>query len=660
MLTMVGLLLALGILMDDGIVIAENIAAQRAAGRSPLDAAVVGTRQVAGGVFSSFLTTVCVLGPLTMLSGDIGKVLRVVPIMLILVLCVSLVEAFLILPHHLAHSLTHRRERRDSPLRLRLDAAFDFLRERVVGRLVDRLIVWRYAWLGVVAMVFLLTISLIAGGLVKFQAFPELDGDTVHARILLPAGTPLERTEQVVEQLSSALREVNAEFKPEQPGEADLVRQVYVEFNTNMDAFESGPHVATVVADLLTADQRNARVDAILQAWRQAAGPIPDAISVNFAEPSIGPAGRNIEVQLRGADLAELEAAANAMQAYLGEFLGVYNLTTDLRRGRPEVRIRLREGAYGLGLDAANLARQLRTAFQGATADEIQVDTESYEIDVQFAVDDQDSYADLAYFYCVLPGGESIPLEAVAHLSESRGWSRISRVDRIRTVSLRGDTDSSQTNTNQVLQQLESEFVPTMSRDYPGVTVAFEGETKEAETTQASMLGGAMLGLIGVFILLSFQFRSYIEPVIVMAVIPLALIGVVLGHMLMRLDLTMPSMLGLASLAGIVVNDSILLVLFLKMQRSAGAPPLEAAGQASRQRFRAVLITSATTIAGLLPLTLERSLQAQILIPLAVSIVFGLLASTVLVLSVIPCVYMVLHDFGLTARVDKEGDQEMS
>jgi multidrug efflux pump subunit AcrB len=189
--------------------------------------------------------------------------------------------------------------------------------------------------------------------------------------------------------------------------------------------------------------------------------------------------------------------------------------------------------------------------------------------------------------------------------------------------------------------------------------VVFEGETQEAETTQASMLHGAILGLIGVFILLSFQFRSYVEPLMVMAVIPLALIGVVLGHVLMRLDLTMPSMLGFASLAGIVVNDSILLVLFLKMQRSAGMPTLRAAGQASRQRFRAVLITSATTIAGLLPLTLERSLQAQILIPLAVSIVFGLLASTVLVLSVVPCVYMVLHDLGLTARIVEEGDQEV-
>lgn len=652
MLTMVGLLLALGILMDDGIVIAENIAAQREAGKSPLASVIDGTRQVAGGVISSFMTTVCVLGPLTMLSGDIGKVLRVVPIILILVLCVSLVEAFMILPHHLAHSLEPTDERRPNRIRARLDAAFEFLRERVVGRLVDRLIAWRYAWLGVVAMAMLLMIGLVRGGLVKFQAFPELDGDTVHARILMPPGTPLERTEAVVEQLVAALGNVNSQFKPEQPGRADLIEQVSVEFNTNADAFETGPHVATIIADLRPADERTTRVDDVLQAWREAAGPVPDALSMNFTEPSAGPAGRNIELQVRGSDLEQLEAAASDLRSYLSEFRGVYNLTTDLRRGKPEVHIRLREGAVGLGLDAANVARQLRTGFQGATADEIQIGGEAYEIDVQFADGDQDSFADLTYFHCVLPSGQAIPLEAVAYLSQERGWSRISRVDGTRTVTLRGDTDTTKTNTNEVLALLRKDFMPELARKYPGVDVAFEGESKEAAVTQASMMTGTAIGLIGVFILLSFQFRSYVEPIIVLMVIPLALIGVVLGHMIMGLDLTMPSMLGFASLTGIVVNDSILLVLFLKSQRSAGQPPLQAAGQASRQRFRAVLITSVTTIAGLLPLTFERDLQAQILIPLAVSIVFGLIASTILVLLVIPCVYMILQDLGLTADVD--------
>jgi multidrug efflux pump subunit AcrB len=654
MLTMVGLLLALGILMDDGIVIAENIAAQRSAGNSAIQAAVKGTRQVAGGVFSSFVTTVCVLGPLAALSGDIGKVLRVVPIILILVLVVSLIEAFLILPAHMAHSLERASQGRTNRARAALDGAVEFVRERVVGRLVDFLIAWRYPWLGAVVMVFLLSVSLISGGVVKFKAFPDLDGDTVVSRILMPPGTPLARTEEVVEQVTLALEVVNEQFRSKQPDGRDLVRQVYVEFNKNADAFETGPHVATVVADLLRAEQRNARVEAILQAWRSAVGTVPDAVTISYTEPTPGPAGRNIEVRLRGRDLEELESAASAMQAYLDEFVGVYNLSPDLRRGRPEARIRLSQGARGLGLDAANVAGQLRTAFQGATADEIQLGSESYEIDVQFAAADQGSYADLNYFYCTLPSGESIPLEAVATMTEDRGWSRITRVDGLRTVTLRGDTDSQQTNTNDVLRQLREEFVPKLAVDFPEVNVDFEGETKEADTTQRSMLKNAMIGLIGVFVLLSFQFKSYVEPLMVMAAIPLALIGVVGGHLLTNLDITMPSMLGFVSLAGIVVNDSILLVLFLKMQRGREGDAAWAAGQASRRRFRAVLITSATTIAGLLPLTLERSLQAQVLIPLAVSIVFGLMASTVLVLSVVPCIYVVLDDFGLTARITSD------
>jgi multidrug efflux pump subunit AcrB len=641
MLTMVGLLLAVGILMDDGIVIAENIAAHRAAGKSPVAAAVDGTKEVAGGVISSFLTTACVLGPLAALEGDIGKVLRVVPMILLLVLVVSLIEAFCILPAHLAHSLEHAADKPGSnKLRMWLDRAVEWLRERLFGRAIDGLVRWRYLWVGVVVMLFLSTIGLVAGGVVQFKAFPELDGDVIESRVLLPPGTPLLQTEPVVARIAQGLRTVNQQFKGRQPQQQDLVKHVYVEFNKNADAFETGPHVATIVA------------------WRDAVGPIPGAMKVTYTEPSIGPAGRNIEVRLKGEDLDELEKAAAAMEAYLEQFAGVYNLTSDLRRGPPEMRVRLREGAVGVGLDALTIGRQLRAAFQGITADEIQIGSELYEIDVQLEARDQNSYADLANFHCTLPNGESIPLDAVATVTQDRGWSRITRVSGLRTVTLRGDTDSAQTNTNQLLKRLKTEFVPQLAEQSGGVSVDFEGETKEAETTQQSMIRGALIGLIGVFVLLSFQFKSYFEPLLVMAAIPLALVGVVIGHLIMGLDLTMPSTLGFVSLSGIVVNDSILLVLFLKSKRSAGQDPTAAAGAASRARFRAILLTSLTTMAGLLPLTLERSLQAQVLIPLAVSIIFGLFASTVLVLSVIPCLYLILDDFRLTGRIEPAEKQE--
>ncbi|MCG8448469.1 MAG: efflux RND transporter permease subunit [Pirellulales bacterium] len=649
MLTLVGLLLALGLLMDDGIVIAENIASHLSRGKPPLQAAVDGVNEVKVGVLSSFLTTVCVLGPLATIEGDIGKILKVVPIILILLLAVSLVEAFLILPAHLGHSLKPKDAEQPNRFRRWFDGRIEQFRNHVLGPAVDAALRWRYFFIGCVVCLFLISIGLMAGGIVKFVAFPELDGDVVVARVLLPPGTPLERTEQVVEKLSASLDRVNRQFAPHQPEGKDLVEAVVVQFNVNVDAFESGPHVATITADLLEAEVRNARIDDILEVWSGETGQLPDVLSITYSEPTLGPGGRPIEVRLLGNRLEMLQAAAADVRRWFAQFDGVYNLADDLRKGKPELQVKLREGAFGMGLDAAKIARQLRTAFQGATADEIQVGGESFEINVQLRPEDQNKITDLESFYFTRPTGEQVPLGSVAEVRQHSGWSRIARIDGLRAVTVRGDLDSRRANTANLLALFKREFVPELQSRYPDLHVAFEGESKEAATTQQSMMRAMLVGLIGVFCLLSFQFRSYLEPLTVMLAIPLALIGVLWGHLLMGVDFSMPSMLGFASLAGIVVNDSILLVLFLKKERSQGQDILTACGKASRLRFRAIMLTSLTTIAGLLPLLAERSLQAQVLIPLAVSIAFGLLASTVLVLLVVPCLYAILADFGWTA-----------
>ena len=310
------------------------------------------------------------------MAGDLGKILRIVPIVLILVLAISLVEAFLILPAHLGHSLKQEKSGR---FRQRFDGWLDRVRERVVGPAVDVALRWRYLCIGSVLGLFLITISLMAGGVVKFQAFPELDGDIVVARVLLPPGAPLARTEQVVDQLSGAIDRVNDHFAPRQPEGQDLVRTVVVQFNENTEAFENGPHVATLTVDLLEAEVRDATIDEIIEQWRIEAGELTGVLSVAFDEPSIGPAGRAIEMRIRGADLQELSQTAAEVQAWLKPFRGVQNLSDDLRLSKTELHIRLRDGAFGLGLDADNVARQLRVAFQGVKADEIQVGSESYE-----------------------------------------------------------------------------------------------------------------------------------------------------------------------------------------------------------------------------------------------------------------------------------------
>ncbi len=647
MLTMVGLLIVVGLLMDDAIVISENIATQRHSGKTRLDAAVDGTRQVLPGVLSSFATTVCIFGSLAFLKGDLGAILKVVPVVMLCVLSVSLVEAFLILPNHLSHSLRHA-EKSPSPVQAWIERTIALIRENHVGRAVDTTVKWRYLTFGCAIGALFLAIATIAGGLLKFSAFPDLDGDTLEARILLPQGTPLSRTEAVVDRVATALGRVDKKLTTSQPDGQALLRNVIISFNKNEDAYESGTHVATVGADLLSADVRSTSNDEILALWREEIGDVSDVIAIKFTEPVVGPAGRAIDLRLKGADLTSLKRASLDLQDWLHRYVGVHDLTDDLRPGKPEISVRLKEGAKSLGLDARSVADQLRTAFFGTTVDEIQVGPESFEIDVRLSVNNRDSMSDLDNFTISTPDGDRVPITAVATLEESRGFARINRVDGVRTVTIQGDVDVRVANANEIISDTRTRFIPDFLKRHPGVNLTVEGQDKEAQTTQVSMISGFMLGVVGLFLILSFQFRSYVEPVVVMIVIPFAFIGAVAGHIVMGLDFTLPSMLGFTALAGVLVNDSILLVNFIKDHHRAGATVAEAAPKAARARFRAIFLTSITTIVGLLPLLLETSLQAQILIPLVTSLAFGLLASTVLVLFVVPAVYAILDDFGLS------------
>jgi multidrug efflux pump subunit AcrB len=510
---------------------------------------------------------------------------------------------------------------------------------------------------------FLVTLGIMAGGHLKFQAFPSIEGDTIQARILLPQGTPLHRTEAIVEQLINALKTVDDTFAPSQPDGQRLIEDISVQYNQNADAYETGPHVATVTADLLTAELRQGRIDDILQHWRKAVGVVPDVISLNFKEPAIGPAGLDIEIRLQGWDLQQLKSAALELQQWLSQYKGVHDVSDDLRPGKPELRVRLREGSFALGLDAATIANQLRAGFYGTTADEIQIGPESYEIDVALTDLDKNSLDDLQDFRIVTASGDQIPLSTVAEITLNRGYARIHRIDNRRTVTVTGDVDTQLANAQQIVNDTKANFLPELQQHYPGVSVKLEGQASESAKTGSSMARGFLIGLVAIFILLSFQFRSYIEPLAVMVIIPLGFIGVVLGHLIMGLELSMPSMMGAISLAGIVVNDSILLVEFLKLRAREGHTIVEAAKLASRERFRAILLTSLTTIAGLTPLLMEKSLQAQVLIPLATSIVFGLTTATLLVLFVVPALFSIFSDFGwvtVEKEIEKDSEQPLA
>ncbi|MAO13613.1 MULTISPECIES: efflux RND transporter permease subunit [Marinobacter] len=646
MITLVALLMAIGIVMDDAIVITDSIAVHALKGASPVEAVVAGTRQVLPGVLSSFLTTVAVFAPLSFLAGELGAVLEVLPVVLIAALAASLVEAFWILPHHLKGSVGRLASGHDSRFRAAFERYFDRFRE-AVGRLADGAIRFRHAVLGAIFAIMLGSFGFMAGGHVGSEAMPDIDGDVLEARILMSQGTPLARTEAVAERVEAAIRELNARYSQDQPGGASLVEAIQVRFNHNPSAREAGPHVATVIVDLLTAERRRVTLDELTAAWREAIGEIEGLQRLIIQEPGFGPAGVPVEVRLAGENLEAMKSAALELGVHLENYAAVYNVIDDLRLGKPQLTFSMAEGAHGLGLSAEEVAGQLRAALLGEIADTQRIGDQEIEMLIRLTEADRSSLDDLADLTIALPDGRRVPLEVVANAEERRDWARITRIDGRRTVTVEANVDARQASGQAIVEDLVgSGWLNEFRERHPEVELSLEGQVASSAETGGSIGRGLLIGLVSIFVILSFQFRSYVEPLIVMLSIPLAFIGAIWGHVLMGYYLSMPSLIGAASLAGIVVNNAILLIHFIKTHRESGLGAVAAAGQASRDRLRAILISSTTTIAGLLPLLAETSTQAAAIKPLVISVVFGLLSATVLVLLVIPALYVLLDDWG--------------
>lgn len=647
MITMVALLMAIGIVMDDAVVITDNIVAHAGEQKSPLDAVDTGTRQVLSGVLSSFLTTVSVFVPLSFLSGELGAVLEVLPVVLIAALAASLIEAFWILPHHIKGSIPQLLAGHDSRFRAAFERGFAAFRESV-GRTADLTVRWRHAVVGLMLVVMLGSVGFMAGGHIGSEAMPDIDGDVLELRILMPQGTPLSRTEMVAERVEAALRLIDQRLTPAQPDAAPLVEAIQVRFNYNPSAGEAGAHVATVMVDLLTAERRTVTLDDLTGMWRQEIGDIAGIHSLIIQEPGFGPSGIPVEIRLQGEELQDLKSAAVEAAEYLAGYTAAYNVIDDLRPGKPQRTFSLAAGAHGLGLTAEAVASQLRAAWLGEIADTQRIGDHDVEILVRQAASDRDSFDDLADQTITLPDGSRVPLSEAVEMHEQRDWSRIIRINGRRTVTVQSNVDARLSSGQGIVADLEKRWLAEFRLRHPQVDVSFEGQVARSAETGGSIGRGLLIGLVGIFVILSFQFRSYVEPLIVMLSIPLAFIGAVWGHVLMGYYLSMPSLIGAAGLAGIVVNNAILLIQFIKSHRAQGLSAAQAAGQASRDRLRAILISSSTTIVGLVPLLAETSTQSAAIKPLVISVVFGLLTSTVLVLLVIPALYVLFDDWGWT------------
>ncbi|MGN7611942.1 efflux RND transporter permease subunit [Magnetococcales bacterium HHB-1] len=651
MISMVGLLIGIGLLMDDAIVISENVAARLTKGVSPMHAAIEGTREVLPGILSSFATTLLIFGALAFIQGEMGQILRVMPVVLIVVLSVSLIEAFFILPNHLSHAMERPTTPRSKKIRQKIDQGFYHFREHYFGPLLDRAIRYRYLTAGLMLMLVILSIAMLRGGILKFRAFPDLEGDIIEARLLLPQGTPLHRTEAVVKQILDGLHKLNGEYKIDQPLHApELIKNVVVLYNENPDAYENGPHVVQISADLLEERFRTQPLDHILKRWQTIVGVIPDVVFIKYTEPAVGLAGRPIDIRLYGEDFSQLKQASIQLQNQLRALTSVYDLHDDLRPGKKEYRFQFKPEAEMLGVNPQRVANQIRSAFHGVELDTFQKGSETFKLYLRLSEQDRLYPEQLDHFFIQAKKQAQIPIQAVVRITEQRNWARIYRVNGQNVVTIQGDINTKSGNTQEIMTLVEQQIMPKLMIDYPSLSYSIEGEQKNSGKTRGSIRQNILFGIIGVFILLAFQFRGYLFAFLVMSIIPTALIGVVWGHLSLGLDLSMPSIVGMISLIGIVVNDSILLVQFMAQAKAAGMDTETAAQQAGRQRFRSILLTSLTTLGGLLPLLLEKSLQAQVLIPLATSIAYGLAGATVIALFLVPSLYCIADDFHLLKK----------
>ena len=641
MVSLFGLIMALGIIVDDAIVVGEHAETRYRAGDPPLLAAERGARRMIVPVFSSSLTTICAFIPLFAITGVIGQIIEAIPLVIVAVIVASLIECFLVLPAHMRGALAHAPSR----ARLSFNRAFDRFRDGVFTQVVRVAVRWRYLTLAAALGAFILALGLVAGGRVGFVFFPQPESDRIYANLRMSASTPRVQTMAMLEELERAL--VAAEDKLTD-GAGGLVvmslARVGASSDPNQVGAASGDHVGSIAVELVTADKRDARTEAVIEAWRAEVKELPVVEALTMTAPQGGPPGREVDVRLAGLDALGLKSASNEIKTLLSRYPGVTDIEDNLPYGKEELILEVTAKGRALGFNTESVGRQVRNAFQGSIAERFSRGDEEITVRVQYPREGIDQAA-LDGLYLRGPTGSEVALSEVVSIRPKQGFSQLRREDGERQVAITAELDEAQITIDKVIAALKRDGLADISARH-GVTPSFAGKAEEQSDTLADIRFGAMIGLSAIYIILAWVFASYTRPLVVMSLIPLAFVGATLGHWLLGYELTILSIIALVGLSGIVVNDSIILVSTIKERLDRGETATDAIIDGTRDRLRAVILTSATTIGGLTPLLFETSLQAQFLIPMAITITFGLMITTILVLLVIPAMMAAQDDVG--------------
>lgn len=662
-MTVMAFILVLGIVVDDAIVVGERVYGHEQMGKSPIDAAVDGTWEVSVPVIFGVLTTIAAFLPLIMVEGRMAGFFAPIGWVVIFALICSLIESQLILPSHLAH-----RDRSEPTAGVaawwnrfqgRLSGWLERLAEHHYMPFVRIVLEWRYVSASICLGVLILALSLIASGRVVFGFFPAIEGDRVYAGLEMPEGIAAETTMAAASHIEEAAQRMSEDMTKELGLAQPLIRNMLSSVGQNVD--RNGPgepqgagrsNIAEIVIDLAPLAERNEISSKVVVArWRDYVGSVSDAVKLTFDADTYS-AGSPIEYQLKGKDVEELREASEQLKAELSRYQGVFDISDSFRSGKQEIQLKLLPEARNLGLTLSDLASQVRGAFYGTEAQRMQRGQDDVRVMVRFPEMERKSIGNLEDMYIRTPDGNEVPFYSVAKFEIGRGYSSINRLDGRRTISVIADVDRSIVSPEEVSASIRSELIPDFQRRYPKVDVELGGEQEERSTAMSGLAIGSLFSLVVIYGLLAIPLKSYLQPLVIMSVIPFGAVGAIVGHYVMNVQLMFFSALGIVALSGVVVNASLVLVDYANRQRREGQELTESILQACVVRFRPIMLTSVTTFVGLVPLMSTATPATAPFIPMAVSLAWGVLFATFITLLLVPCLYLMVNDWvQLLARI---------
>ena len=664
-----GFILVLGIVVDDAIIVGESVFTQfQKHGGAGIEASVAGTKKVSIPVTFAVLTTIVAFLPILTIPGFLGKFFYPIPVVVIATLIWSLIQSKLVLPYHLTLCKVGGYEREkinwlQKQQRKIADSLERFIEHRY-RPFLKLAINFRYATAASFIAILMIMFGMLGGKHLPFVFFPPVPSDYIVAKLVMPAGTPVALTTRAIEQMQSGLDQLIEEIKKE--GHGEPFENAVVTIGGQPFEGSGGPmgdmgnststNIAEIAVELVkredlagSGDIESLSAPNLANRWRELIGPVAGVKELSFNANAAGGAGMPIDIQLTGRDFATLQTASAAIKAKLATYEGLFDIKDNYSSGKREIQLDIHPTAQPLGLRQADLGRQVRAAFYGIEAQRIQRGRDDIKVMVRYPLDERQSVENLEDLRIRTPDGSEVPFDQVADFKITEGFSSITRVDRRRVINITADADKGVADLGLIKASLKDKkgvagFLTTITDDYPGITWSFQGEAREQADIFASLGQMTLIAIFLIYALLAIPLKSYVQPVIVMIVIPFGLIGAIGGHIIMGQPMSILSVLGFVALAGVVVNDSLVLVDFINHERKEGKTLRFAIEDAGAQRFRPIILTSLTTFAGLLPVLFETSLQAQFLIPMAISLSFGVLFATFITLLLVPAFYSILED----------------